>query len=80
MEVWVWIPRTGHAPYGKARTVTCAGAVIAHARSATDTLAVLFPNTAALKRRKSFVLTGKYRVGGDAFRLAAFASEKISAC
>jgi hypothetical protein len=67
-------------PYDEAFTVSSAGAVIAHARSATDTLAVLFPNTAALKRRSSLVLTGKYRVGGSAFRLAAFASKRIPAC
>ena len=67
-------------PCDQSSAVTSAGAVIAHARSATDTLAVLFPNTASLKRRKSLVLTGKYRVGGSPYRLAAFTSEKIPAC
>ncbi len=56
--------------------------MIAHVgtRSATDTLAVLFPNTAALKRRSTLVLTGKYRIGGSGSKLAAFVSDIIPAC
>jgi hypothetical protein len=67
-------------PCDKSSAVTWAGAVIAHARPTTDTLAVLFPNTASLKQRSSLVLSGKYRVGGSAYKLATFTSKEIRVC
>ena len=62
------------------RGCDCAGAVIANPRTATESLAVLFHNTSALKHRSSLVLRGEYRVGGSGSKLAHFTSATIPVC
>ena len=74
----VWLPGRRTCPTNCAHCGV--GGVIAHDRSKTGTLAVLFPVTAALKRRSFLVLRGRYRVGGSAYRLADFVSKTIPAC
>ena len=63
-------------------SIACVGDVIAHvgSRKETNTLAVLFHSTAALKRHVTFRLAGEYHISGSAFNRARFISKNIPAC